>query len=44
VKEHEGEMPIGRPTHRSDDNLKVDLKKIEWESVEWIHLAQDRDK
>jgi hypothetical protein len=25
------------------DNIRMDLKEIGWESVEWIHLAQDRD-
>jgi hypothetical protein len=42
VREHEGEMPTGRPMCRWDDNLKTDLKEIEWESVDWIYLAQDR--
>jgi len=25
-----------------DDNIEMDLKKIGWEGVDWIHLAQDR--
>ena len=25
-------------------NIKIDLNEIEWESVDWIYLAQDRDK
>jgi hypothetical protein len=37
-------MPTGRPMCRWDDNLKTDLKEIEWESVDWIYLIQDRDK
>ena len=27
-----------------EDNIKTDLKEIEWEGVDWIHVAPDRDK
>lgn len=30
--------------HRWEDNINVNLKEIGWKGVEWIHLAQDRDK
>jgi hypothetical protein len=30
--------------HRWEDNIKMDLKEIALEGVEWIHLAQDRDQ
>jgi hypothetical protein len=31
--------------HGTDGRIsKVDLQEMEWEGVEWIHLAQDRDK
>lgn len=30
--------------HRSEDNIKMDLKKIEWEGVDWIYLAHNRDR
>jgi hypothetical protein len=30
--------------HRSDDNIKIDLKEIESEDVDWMHLAGDRDQ
>jgi hypothetical protein len=26
------------------DNIKIDLREIEWDGVDWIDLAQDRDK
>jgi hypothetical protein len=26
------------------DNIKIDLREIEWDSVDWIDLAQDRDQ
>jgi hypothetical protein len=37
-------MPLGRPTCRWEDNIKIDLKEIGWEDVEWINLSQDRDQ
>jgi hypothetical protein len=27
-----------------EDNIKVDLREIQWESVDWISLAQDADQ
>lgn len=30
-----------RPAHTCDSNIKMDLRKIKWECVDWIHLAQD---
>jgi hypothetical protein len=27
-----------------EDNIRMDLRKIGWEGVDWIHLAQDRDQ
>jgi hypothetical protein len=29
---------------RWEDNIRMDLTGIEWEDVEWMHLAQDRDQ
>jgi hypothetical protein len=40
----EGKRPLGRPRRRWVDNIKMDLSKIGWGSVDWIALAQDRDK
>jgi hypothetical protein len=34
--------PLGRPRHRWEDNIKMDLRDIEFGDVYWIHLAQDR--
>jgi hypothetical protein len=36
--------PLGRPTHRWLDNIKIDLLKIGWGGADWIGLAQDRHK
>jgi hypothetical protein len=35
-------VPLGRPRHRWEDNIKMDLKDVGW-GVDWIELAQDRD-
>jgi hypothetical protein len=35
--------PLGRPKHRWEDGIKMDLREIGWGGVECIHLAQDRD-
>jgi hypothetical protein len=40
----EGRRPLGRPRRRLEDNIKMDLKEIRFGDVDWIHLAQDRDR
>jgi hypothetical protein len=40
----EGKRPLGRPRHRCEDGIRMDLREISWGSVEWIQLAQDRDR
>jgi hypothetical protein len=32
--------PLGRFRRRWEDNIRMDLRKIDWKVVEWIHLAQ----
>jgi hypothetical protein len=44
VGKPEGKIPLGRPTHRRVDNIKTDLGKICFGGMDWIGLAQDRDK
>jgi hypothetical protein len=44
VGEPEEKKPLGRPRHRWEDNIRRDLREIGWESVEWMHLVQDRDQ
>jgi hypothetical protein len=44
VGKPEGKRPLGRPRRRWVDNIKVDLLEIGWGGVDWIGLAQDRDK
>jgi hypothetical protein len=40
----EGKGPLGRPTHRWENNTKMDLTEIGWGGMDWIDLAQDRDQ
>jgi hypothetical protein len=40
----EGRRPLGRPRRRSVENMKIDLLEIGWGGVDWVGLAQDRDK
>jgi hypothetical protein len=40
----ERKRPLGRPRRRRVDNIKIDLRKIGWDGMDWIDLAQDRDQ
>jgi hypothetical protein len=40
----EGRRPLGRPRRRWEDNIKMDLGEIGFGDVDWIDLAQDRDR
>jgi hypothetical protein len=40
----EGRRLLGRPRHRWEDNIKMDLREMGFGGVNWIHLAQDRDR
>jgi hypothetical protein len=44
VGKPEGKRPLGRPRHRWLENIKIDLRVIGWDSMDWIDLAQDRDQ
>ncbi|KAJ4434136.1 hypothetical protein ANN_16456, partial [Periplaneta americana] len=39
----EGKRPLGRPRRRWEDNIKMDLREVEYDDRDWINLAQDRD-
>jgi hypothetical protein len=39
----EGKRPLGRPRRRLD-NIKMDLREIGWDSMDWIDLAQNRNQ
>jgi hypothetical protein len=38
----EGKRPVGRPTRRWEDNIKMDLRETWIDEANWIQLAQDR--
>jgi hypothetical protein len=40
----EGRRPLGRPRCRWEDNIKLDLQVVEYGGMDWIELAQDRDR
>jgi hypothetical protein len=44
VGKPEGKRPLGRRRRRWVDNIKMDLREIGWDEVDWIDLAQDRDQ
>jgi len=44
VGKPEGKGPCGRPRHRWEGNIRMDFRKIGWEGVDRIHVAQDRDQ
>jgi hypothetical protein len=36
--------PLGKPGRRCVDNIRMDLGEVGWSDVDWIGLAQDRDR
>jgi len=44
VGKPEGERPLGRPSRKWEDNIKMDLKEVGWAGLDWIDLAEDRDR
>jgi len=41
---HEGKTPLGTPLRKRNDNIKMDLQEVRWRSMDWIDLAQGRDR
>jgi hypothetical protein len=44
VGKPEGKSPLGRPRHRWEDNIRIDLQKVGCGVMDWIGLALDRDR
>jgi hypothetical protein len=40
----EGKRPLGRPRRRWVYNIKMDLREIGWDGIDWIDLVQDNDQ
>jgi hypothetical protein len=43
VGKRERKRPLGRPRRRWVDNIKIDLRELGWDGMDWIELAQDKD-
>jgi hypothetical protein len=44
VGKPEGRRPLGRRRHRWEDNIRMDLREVGCGCVDWMELAQDRDR
>jgi hypothetical protein len=44
VGKPERKRPLGRPRHRWVDNIRMDLGEVEWGVMDWIGVAQDRNR
>jgi hypothetical protein len=44
VRKPKGKRQLGRPRCRWVDNIKMDLREIGWDGMDWIDVTQDRDK
>ena len=44
VGKHEGKRPLGRSKRIWEDNIKMDLREVGCGGMDWIELAQDRDR
>jgi hypothetical protein len=39
----EGKRSLGRPRHRWEDSIKMDVQEVGWADIDWSDLVQDRD-
>ena len=44
VGKPEGKRPLGRPRSRWEDNIKMDLQEVGGGGMDWIKLAENRDR
>jgi hypothetical protein len=44
VGKPEGKRPLGRSRRKWADNIKMDLREIGWDGMDWFNLPQDRDQ
>ena len=44
VGKPEGRRPVRRPRHKWDDDIKMDLQEVGCGGMDWIDLAQERDR
>jgi hypothetical protein len=44
VGKSDGKRPLGIPSRRREDNIRMDLREIDWDGMNWIDLAQYREQ
>jgi hypothetical protein len=44
VEDPERKRPLGRPRRKWVDNIKIDLREIGWDGMDWIDLSQESDQ
>jgi hypothetical protein len=44
VGKPEGKKPLGKPRRSCEDNIKIDVREIGWDGMDWIDLGQNRDQ
>jgi hypothetical protein len=44
LRKPEEKRPLGRPTRKWVDNIKMDLRETEWGDMDWLDLAEDGDQ
>ena len=44
VERTEGKRQLGRPCHKGNDNVKISLIEVRLGGMDWIELAEDRDR
>jgi hypothetical protein len=43
IRKPEGKKQLERPRHRWENNIKMDLREIRWQGVNWTDMNQDSD-
>jgi hypothetical protein len=43
VEKPGGKIPLGRPRHRWEDNIKMDIEEVVCGGTDWLEVVQDRD-
>ena len=44
VGRHERKIPFGRPRHRCEADMKMDFQEVGWGGMDWIALAENKDR
>jgi hypothetical protein len=44
VGKPEGKRPLGRPRSRWVNNIKMDIREIGWDGMDWLNLTRDREQ